>query len=214
MRKNNLFRVVILIFLLSAILVSAVGCHNSLPDESPNNSETDKQNTPSSDQNTPTDSEQAMVKKWEEIVVNVDADIRSLDIKKYTIQPAYSSITTKVQVFTLEDSNDIEEFLSIMRELSVSFEDFKFDESEINEINEFYSSHIGKQVIEIMLKDSNETDIFGLCLYENGDIDIIEAREVTETKKTYRHIYRVYFENSNTDVYAAIASFYENSLTE
>ena len=234
MRANKLIRVIILIFLLSAVFVSAVGCENTPSDKLPSDTESGEQNssqpeqdTPSDklpsdtesggknssqpEQDTPSDTELAMAKKWENIIVNADADIRSLDIKSYTIQPAYSSITTKVQVLTVEESNFIEEFLNIVREMDVSFEDFEFDE---DGITEFYSSHIGKQVIEIMLKDSNETDIFGLCLYENGDIDIIEAREVTETKKTYRHIYRVYFEDSNTDVFAAIESFYNNSLTE
>ncbi len=211
MRANNLFRLIILIFLLSAVFVSAVGCENTPSDKLPSGTESGEQNPSPPDQVTPSDTELAMAKKWEDIIVNADADIRSLDIKSYTIQPAYSSITTKVQVLTIEESNFIEEFLNIVREIDVSFEDFEFDE---NGITEFYSSHIGKQVIEIMLKNSNGTDIFGLCLYENGDIDIIEAREVTETKKTYRHIYRVYFEDSNTDVFAAIASFYKNSLTE
>lgn len=211
MRANKLIRVIILIFLLSAVFVSAVGCENTPSDKLPSDTESGEQNSSQPEQDTPSDTELAMAKKWENIIVNADADIRSLDIKSYTIQPAYSSITTKVQVLTVEESNFIEEFLNIVREMDVSFEDFEFDE---DGITEFYSSHIGKQVIEIMLKDSNETDIFGLCLYENGDIDIIEAREVTETKKTYRHIYRVYFEESNNEVFAAFQNFYNTNIIE
>lgn len=188
MKANNSIRTAILLFFLFVIFLTTVGCRKM-----------------------PSDTEQAMSKKWEDVIVNVDTDIRSLNLKEYTMYPYYISTVPEIQSITIEDANVIEDFLDIVREIDVSFEDFEFDEKGIKE---FHTSHIDKQTIQIILFDSDGKEIFGLCLFENGDIDILEAQKATETKKTYRHKYRVYFEGSNSDVFAAIASFCENNFTE
>ncbi len=205
MKSINFMRMVILIFLLSLLLTTSVGCDKTPSAQLPS------EPGESTGGQTPSESEQEMAARWENVIVNVDTDVKSVNIRKYKIQPAYSSVITKVQSFTLEDENEIEELLNIVRNLNVSFGGFEIDESETNES---FTSRIGKQTIEIMLKDSAGVEIFGLYLYENGDVDIVELRKSTETKKVYRHTYRVYFEGSNCDVFSAFVSFYENNLTK
>lgn len=211
MKTNRSVRMIILIFLLSALLAAALGCQDLPREKLPSESETGESDPTQSDQITSSVDEQEILKKWEGILADADAAVKSADVQKYTMQPAYSSVTTVAETFTLEGELVIEELLGIIRELDVSFADYEFDE---NEIDEFYTSHIGQETIEMMLKDSEGTDIFGLRLYENGDIDILEAREITETKKTYEYICRVSFEESNREVYEDLASFLENNLTE
>ncbi len=205
MKSINLMRMVILIFLLSVLFLTFVGC-----DKTPSAQLPSEPSEPTGGQ-TPSESEQEMALRWENVIVNVDTDVKSVNIRKYKIQPAYSSVITKVRSFTLEDENEIEELFDIVRNLNVSFEDFKIDESETNES---FTSYIGKQIIEIRLKDSAGVEIFGLYLYENGDIAIVEVLESTETKTVYQYTYRVYFEGSNCDVFSAFVSFYENNLTK
>ena len=55
MRANKLIRVIILIFLLSAVFVSAVGCENTPSDKLPSDTESGEQNSSQPEQDTPSD---------------------------------------------------------------------------------------------------------------------------------------------------------------
>lgn len=187
MKTNNSIRIVILVFFLLATFLMAAGCRR-----------------------TPSETEQAISKKWEHVISGEDTEVKKVEIKKYTMQPGYSSIAATSQKFTSEDPATIKSLIGIVRGSDVSFEDFEFDTSGMEK---FHNSHMYRQTIQIALIDSAGKEILGLYLYENGDIVIVEPREATETKKTYRP-YLVYFENSNTDVFAAFDGFYENNFTE
>ncbi len=187
MKKSNLMRMVILIFLLSSLLMTSVGCNKQ-----------------------PSENEQAMALKWENVVRNADADVGSVDITLHTVIPTYSAVLSGAKKYNLDEEAKIEELLNIVRDLRISFEELDTVE------NVFLDnpSYIGKKEIAIDLKNSAGTNTITLRLYENGDIFVWETLETTETGRTYLRIYQVHFEDSNTDVFEAFADFYKNKVDD
>lgn len=214
MKTTMLIRTMILILVFSAVFIVFTGCEKPdiTNDQNPPINEEDlslEEQEPTTNEQDTLISEQNMLQMWNDLIKNTDADIVSIDVKKYTLRPLYSSVQLPAKMHTLKDEKRIKEILDIARDPEVSFEALEaLSVDKITLVNE------NIETMEIMLKDPNGDELFGLLMNEKGEIWIIEPYEISETRKSYRLTHSVSFEGDNKDIYEDFANFYENEIAE
>lgn len=182
MRKTNSTRKVILIFFIGLMLVSMMSCKNN---ENPN------ENISTTNMS------------WNELI-EVDIDnIAKVDISSYVVPSMTSSIATKAQIISVNDTEKINSLIDIIENKKIDFEIFP---TEMEKISEYNSSRTGKNVYKIVFKDTNNRDVFALCLYEDNSANILESKTLNSGKETLVYTYNIFFEDN---IYELIENYYE-----
>ena len=139
MKKTNLTRRVILIFLVGLLLMSMVSCNNN---KNPNQSITT-----------------ANMNFAELIEADIE-NIAKVDISSYVVPSMTSSIATEAQIISVNDTGKINSLVDIINK-KVDFEIFP---TEMEKIYEYNASRTGKNVYKIVFKDTDNQDVFALYI--------------------------------------------------
>lgn len=183
MKINGLARMLLIIFLFVQSIPVMISC------DAPQYYDEDKS---------------AIIDKWDALINKDGADITAIDIETYVVPSMTSSVATKANIVTIDESEKIKAVLDILKNKKIDFSDYPKDAEGLTNYN---NSIAGKEMFRIVFKNSDGNKFFGLCIYDDNTADIMETKILVDDKESLCYTYHGSF---NENVYGLIESFYNN----